>query len=201
MRPNLLLVRAFVAVSVALLVAAGVAVAAVVRDDQPQGQPAAATRVNRFDANRAWDLIELQLTYGQRPAGSPQLRRLAPKLRDRLPGGHFEAVPGEPGLRNVVGTIPGRRPGIVIGAHYDTLVKPEGFIGANNGAAGSAIVVELGRALARLKRPANAREVRLVLFDGEEPTAGCRRRIRTSPRTACAARGPTSRPTRTAPTR
>jgi Peptidase family M28 len=170
--PNLRLVRAFLAVSVALLVAAGVAVAAVVGGDEPDGQPAAAARVNRFDANRAWDLIELQLTYGQRPAGSAQLRRLAPKLRDRLPGRHFEPIPGEPRLRNVVGTIPGRRPGIVIGAHYDTLVKPEGFIGANNGAAGSAIVVELGRALSRLKRPANAREVRLVLFDGEEPDSG-----------------------------
>jgi glutaminyl-peptide cyclotransferase len=144
----LLFVRAFVAVSVAVLVAAGVAVAAVVKgDSEPEkGRPAAATRVDRFDADRAWKLVELQLTYGQRPAGSSQLRRLAPQLRHRLPGGHFEPIPGEPGLRNVVGTIPGKRPGVVIGAHYDTLVKPEGFIGANNGAAGSAIVHELGRA-------------------------------------------------------
>jgi Zn-dependent M28 family amino/carboxypeptidase len=79
-------------------------------------------------------------------------------------------LPG--GLRNVVGTLPGRRPGIVVGAHYDTLAAPRGFVGANNGAAGSAIVVELGRALARLPRTAGAREVRLVLFDGEEPPRG-----------------------------
>jgi hypothetical protein len=169
----LVLVRAFVAVSVAVLLAAGVAVAAVVRgDSEPQSRPAATARADRFDADRAWKLVELQLAYGQRPAGSAQLRRLAPKLRDRLPGGRFEPVPGEPGLRNVVGTIPGRRPGLVIGAHYDTLVKPAGFVGANNGAAGSAIVVELGRALQRIERPANAREIRLVLFDGEEPAAG-----------------------------
>jgi glutaminyl-peptide cyclotransferase len=170
----LVVVRAFVAVSVAVLLAAGVAVAAVVKgDSKPEkGRPAAATHVDRFDADRAWKLVELQLAHGQRPAGSAPLRRLAPKLRDRLPGGHFEPIAGEPGLRNVVGTIPGKRPGIVIGAHYDTLVKPEGFVGANNGAAGSAIVVELGRALARLKRPADAREIRLVLFDGEEPAAG-----------------------------
>jgi glutaminyl-peptide cyclotransferase len=169
----LLFVRAFVAVSVAVLVAAGVAVAAVVRgDSEPEPRPAATARTDRFDADRAWKLVELQLTYGQRPAGSRQLRRLAAQLRPRLPGGHFEPIPGEPGLRNVVGTIPGKRPGLVIGAHYDTLVKPEGFIGANNGAAGSAIVVELGSALRRLKRPAGAREIRLVLFDGEEPAAG-----------------------------
>jgi hypothetical protein len=127
---------------------------------------------DRFDANRAYALTKLQVGYGQRPAGSPQLRRLAERLVIRLPHGHFEDVPGQPGVRNIVGTLPGRRPGIVVGAHYDTLVKPVGFVGANNGAAGSAIVIELSRALAKLHRPKNAREVTFVLFDGEEPPAG-----------------------------
>ncbi|MDA0163251.1 M28 family metallopeptidase [Solirubrobacter ginsenosidimutans] len=126
----------------------------------------------RFDERRAWSLIELQVAAGQRPAGSRQLRRLAVRLRDRMPGGRFEAIPGQPGLRNVVARLPGRRPGIVVGAHYDTLVKPKGFVGANNGAAGSAIVVELSRALSRMPRPRNAREVTFVLFDGEEPPSG-----------------------------
>lgn len=132
-------------------------------------QPAA---IDRFDANRAWSLVRMQLRYGQRPAGSPQLRRLANRLRPLLPRGRFETLPGEPGLRNVVGTLPGRRPGIVIGAHYDTLVEPEGFVGANNGAAGTAVVVEIARALARTKPRRGAREVRFVLFDGEEPAEG-----------------------------
>jgi glutaminyl-peptide cyclotransferase len=128
--------------------------------------------VNHFDGGAAWKLIELQVGYGQRPAASPQLRRMAERLRPLLPHGHFEAVPGQKGVRNVVGTIPGRRPGIVLGAHYDTLVEPKGFVGANNGAAGSAIVIQTARALAHLRRPAGAREVRFVLFDGEEPAAG-----------------------------
>src|SRR4051794_40264877 len=87
----------------------------------------AAARPDPFDAQRAYALTRLQVGYGQRPAGSPQLRKLAERLRVRLPGGHFEPAPGQPGVRNVVGTLPGRRPGIVVGAHYDTLVKPEGF--------------------------------------------------------------------------
>jgi glutaminyl-peptide cyclotransferase len=132
----------------------------------------AGLRVDRFDAQRAWRTVERQLAYGQRPAGSPQLQRLARRLRPLLPNGRFERLPGEPGLRNVVGTLPGRRPGIVIGAHYDTLVKPAGFVGANNGAAGSAVVIEAARALKHVRRPAGAREVRFVLFDGEEPAAG-----------------------------
>jgi hypothetical protein len=75
------------------------------------------------------------------------LRRLAERLRPLLPGGRFEAIRGEPGLRNVVGVLPGRKPGVVAGAHYDTLAKPRGFVGANNGAAGTAIVIEAARAL------------------------------------------------------
>jgi glutaminyl-peptide cyclotransferase len=132
-------------------------------------------KVNRFDGNRAYRLTSLQVTYGQRPAGSPQLARLAERLRPLLPAGRFEALPGstpDKPLRNVVGTVPGRKPAIVVAAHYDTLVKPVGFVGANNGAAGSAIVIELARTLRKLKRPADAPELQFVLFDGEEPDAG-----------------------------
>jgi len=129
-------------------------------------------KVNRFDEAAAWRLVKEQVRVGQRPAGSPQLRRLAVRLRRMLPGGHFEPVPGERGLRNVVGTMPGRTPGIVIGAHYDTLVKPKGFVGANNGAAGTAVVVGVARALQRLDLAKGGRQVSFVLFDGEEPAAG-----------------------------
>jgi glutaminyl-peptide cyclotransferase len=129
-------------------------------------------RVDRFDVDAAWRLVRLQLRYGQRPAGSKQLRALARRLRPKLPGGRFEPISGEPLLRNIVGTLPGRRPGLVIGAHYDTLVKPKGFVGANNGAAGTAVVVQVGRALRKLRRPRGAPEIRLVLFDGEEPPEG-----------------------------
>jgi glutaminyl-peptide cyclotransferase len=126
----------------------------------------------RFDSASAWGLIKMQLGYGQRPAGSPQLRRLAVRLRALLPHGRFEPLPHDPGLRNVVGTLPGSKPGIVVGAHYDTLAAPKGFVGANNGAAGTAIVIEVARALAREKQRPGEREVRFVLFDGEEPARG-----------------------------
>ena len=129
-------------------------------------------KVNRFDSDAAWRLVKQQVAVGQRPAGSPRLRRLAGRLRRMLPEGRFEPVPGEPGLRNVVGTLAGTKPAVVIGAHYDTLVKPRGFVGANNGAAGTAVVIGVARALARADVSAGSREVRFVLFDGEEPAAG-----------------------------
>jgi Zn-dependent M28 family amino/carboxypeptidase len=69
--------------------------------------------------------------------------------------------------------VPGTSPAIVIGAHYDVEARPKGFVGANDGAAGTAAVVALARAFARAKRPAGAPELRFVLFDGEEEPAGC----------------------------
>jgi Zn-dependent M28 family amino/carboxypeptidase len=81
-------------------------------------------------------------------------------------------VPNDPRLRNIVGTVPGRQPAIVIGAHYDTLAAPKGFLGANNGAAGTAITVQLARDIGKLPRPTNAPELDFVLFDGEEPPRG-----------------------------
>jgi hypothetical protein len=136
------------------------------------GPSACDAKSPRFDSARAWNLVKLQVAAGQRPAGSAQLRGLAVKLRPYMHDGRFVDIPGQPGLRNIVGRLPGRRPGIVVGAHYDTLTSPPGFVGANNGAAGSAIVLELSRDLARLKRPKSAREVTFVLFDGEEPPSG-----------------------------
>jgi hypothetical protein len=126
-------------------------------------------KLNRFDTPKAWDLIKAQVRYGQRPAGSRALKKLAEVLRPKLPGGHFEPVPGQPGLRNIVGSLPGTQPAIVIGAHYDTLAAPPGFKGANNGASGSAIVIQLAHDLAKLKRPAGAPALQFALFDGEEP--------------------------------
>jgi len=147
-------------------------VAALVVALATQLSSAAAGGVNRFDSGRAWSLVRMQLGYGQRPAGSPQLQALARRLRVRLPHGRFEPLPGQPGLRNIVGTIPGTRPGIVIGAHYDTLADPKGVVGANNGAAGTAIVLEVADALRQMKLKPGGREIRFVLFDGEEPPSG-----------------------------
>jgi glutaminyl-peptide cyclotransferase len=128
-------------------------------------------RTDNFDVVRAYGHLRSQVRMGPRPAGSPTSRRLAVRLRRELPRGRFEAVPGDPpGMRNVVGHLPGRRPAILVGAHYDTFDIPR-FVGANDGAAGTAAVVELSRALARGRR-ACAREIRFVLFDGEEAPPG-----------------------------
>jgi hypothetical protein len=136
-------------------------------DDEADGAPAHLARptADRFDSAAAWKLLREQVELGPRPAGSETSLRLARRLRRLLPSGRFEAVPG--GLRNVVGTIRGREPGyIVVGAHYDTKDLP-GFVGANDGASGTAVLVELARTL---KRPRHT--IKFILFDGEESPRG-----------------------------
>lgn len=133
----------------------------------PAGRAPRAVR-DGFDGRRAFALLERQVRLGPRPAGSRAARRLGGELRRMLPAGRFQPVPG--GLRNVVGTVPGRERArvVVVGAHYDTKAEP-GFVGANDAAGGTAAVVELARSI----RPRELRAtLRFVLFDGEESPPG-----------------------------
>jgi glutaminyl-peptide cyclotransferase len=129
---------------------------------------AASAEPDRFDEGRAFALLREQVRLGPRPAGSAASRKLARRLKSLLPNSRFQAVPG--GLRNVIGVVPGREPGrtVVVGAHYDTKDLP-GFVGANDGASGTATVVELARSI----RPRQLRPTLVfILFDGEETPKG-----------------------------
>jgi len=153
----------------ALALVAGGAVAGVAGSEASDAQRlqarAAAPTVDRFDERRAWSRLRWQVRLGERPAGSATSRRLARAGARLLPRGRIEREAN--GVWNVVGSIPGRKPAILVGAHYDTKDLP-GFVGANDGASGVAVVLELARVLARAPRRPGAREVRFVLFDAEE---------------------------------
>lgn len=121
-------------------------------------------KIDRFDGSRAYASVRRQVALGPRPAGSRASARLAEQLRAALPRGRFQPVPG--GLRNVIGVVPGRQPGrtVIVGAHYDTK-DLAGFVGANDGASGVAVVLELARIIrAHPVRPT----ILFALFDGEE---------------------------------
>jgi hypothetical protein len=129
---------------------------------------AAVDRPDRFDSARAWRLLKHQVALGERPAGSAASRRLAAYIKRRLPNARYQSVPG--GLRNVVGRVPGREPGrvVLLGAHYDTK-DIDGFVGANDGASGTAVALRLAREI----KPRTIRPTLLfVFFDGEESPRG-----------------------------
>jgi glutaminyl-peptide cyclotransferase len=126
---------------------------------------AAAVHTHRFDGAAAFRLLRRQVELGPRPAGSPESRRLARLLKRIVPRGEYQEVPG--GLRNVIGTVRGREPGyVVLGAHYDTK-DIRGFVGANDGASGTAVTAQLARTI---RRPRHT--VKFVFFDGEESPRG-----------------------------
>ncbi len=145
-----------------------------VPDESPcPGGRAPAARADRLDEDRTFALLREQVELGPRPAGSEVSRRLADGLRRLLPNGELEEIDargpdGRP-LRNVIGAVRGRDPIrlVVVGAHYDTKDLP-GFVGANDGAGGTAAVVSLARSI----RPGRlSPTVVFVLFDGEEAPA------------------------------
>ena len=153
-------------------------------------RPRGGREPDRFDARRAFADLRAQVALGPRPAGSEASRRLAARLPARLPGGRFEAVPG--GLRNVVGTLPAGARRSWWGRTTTPRTSP-GSSALNDGAAGTATVLELARVLGA-RRPACEREIRFVMFDGEESLAG---RGPTSMTEGLRAAGPTPPPTPT----
>jgi len=137
-------------------------------DDGGAAAAVPTAKLNRFDGQAAFRSVRRQVALGPRPAGSAASRRLAKRIRAALPGGRFQAVPG--GLRNVVGVVRGREPSrkVVVGAHYDTK-DARGFVGANDGASGTAVLTQLARTI-RPRRTGPT--VVFIAFDGEESPRG-----------------------------
>jgi glutaminyl-peptide cyclotransferase len=156
MTPNLPRVRGLplLAAVAVLLVGCG--------DDQSTSTPAPE---RSFDADRAFADLEAQVEIGPRPSGSPANERTAQMLAARLRDAGVEDVRIQHPWRNVVGVIPGdESDAILLGAHFDTKDIP-GFVGANDGASGVAVVLELAR---QLHAPLDGPSVYLALFDAEE---------------------------------
>jgi glutaminyl-peptide cyclotransferase len=151
----------------ALVAAAALAAAAC--GDDGAGARGQAGADDLFDADRAFEDLRAQVEFGPRPAGSAANRVQTRFLARRLRRGGADDVRIQRPHRNVVGTIPGRERGaVVVGAHHDTFAL-EGLVGANDGASGVAVVLELVRSLPpRLDGPS----LRLSLFDAEEARPG-----------------------------
>ncbi len=133
-------------------------------DGEPAGTGSGASG---FDAERAMSDLRAQVALGPRPAGSEASRKLTRMLAAELRDAGVEAVRIQRPHRNVVGVVPGGGEGyVVVGAHHDTKdgIGP-GFEGANDGASGVAVVLELAR---NLRPGAEDPSIAIALFDAEE---------------------------------
>ena len=131
----------------------------------------------RFSGKRALQHMAAQCRFGPRIPGSPAsvaagdyiIRELeAQQWEVRTQEWKYDRVP----LRNIVG-VRGQGPVVLIGAHYDTrpladrdpLRRDLPVLGANDGASGTAVLLELARALAPQELGV---QVWLAFFDAED---------------------------------
>jgi Zn-dependent M28 family amino/carboxypeptidase len=127
----------------------------------------------RINPTRALQYVREIVALGPRPVGSSGHRKLEDYLRARLKGDNVEvdeftaATPaGAFPLRNYIARYPGSKDGVVvIATHYDTLYARKDFVGANDGASGSGLLLELAN---QLRGRREGPSVWLVWLDGEE---------------------------------
>jgi len=148
------------------------------------GSGCSCSEMETFDGENAYELIGKQLEFGPRPPGSQALRNTGDWIIDELRSSGWEISEHifeyrDVELRNIAGmwnpdTADQSSGGVILfGAHYDTRPladldpdHPEMPVpGANDGASGVAVLLELARVLERQNYP---REVWMVFFDGED---------------------------------
>jgi glutaminyl-peptide cyclotransferase len=129
-----------------------------------------------FDANRSMQYVKEIVALGPRPIGSANHKKVEDYITSHLKGDAVEddaftadTVEGKFPVRNIIAKYPGTKDGIiVIASHYDTNypLRNTSFIGANDGAATSALLLELANQLRGKKR--DGYSVWLLWTDAEE---------------------------------
>jgi hypothetical protein len=137
-----------------------------------------------FDGERAMQEVEAQVALGPRLPGSQAHAQLVAYFVEELEEAGWSVEiketsrMGHP-VRNVVARRGEGRPWVVLGAHYDTrqladrdpdpAKRAEPVPGANDGASGAAVLLELARALPEeLEGRSWAGQIWLVFFDAED---------------------------------
>lgn len=129
-----------------------------------------------FNANRAMQYVKEIVALGPRPIGSENHKKVEKYILAHLKGDEveqdsFDIHPSEGTfpVRNIIAKFPGTRDGIIVNAsHYDTNwpLRNTSYIGANDGASSSALLLEVANQLRGKKLEGYS--VWLVWDDAEE---------------------------------
>ena len=141
---------------------------------QPEDEAPAADKTGGFDGKRAYAHVAKQVAFGPRPSGSAAIGQLQEYIQSELTSygckvdvDSFTAdTPvGRLPMKNIVTKIPGDKAGIImLATHYDTK-RLDSFVGADDGASSTAVMLELARLLCGKH---SAYQVWITFFDGEE---------------------------------
>ncbi len=129
-----------------------------------------------IDSERAMRYVKEIVKFGPRPIGSANHRKVEDYITSHLKGDNVEdevftadTLEGKFPVRNIIAKFPGTRDGIiVIASHYDTNypLRNTSYVGANDGASSSALLLEIANQLRGKKR--DGYSVWLVWDDAEE---------------------------------
>jgi Zn-dependent M28 family amino/carboxypeptidase len=129
-----------------------------------------------FDGDRAMQYVKDIVKFGPRPVGSANHKKVEEYIASRLKGDQVEddtftadTPEGKFPVHNIIAKFPGTKDGIiVIASHYDTNypLRKTSYVGANDGASSSALLLELANQLRG--KPRDGYSVWLVWDDAEE---------------------------------
>lgn len=129
-----------------------------------------------FDGQRAYEQVAKQVSFGPRPAGSPEIAKLQDYIVAELRSYGCEVATdsfsadtpaGRLPMKNILAKIPGEKPGIILlGTHYDTKRIPN-FVGADDAGSSTGVMLEIARLLCGEKKPRKY-AVWIAFFDAEE---------------------------------
>jgi glutaminyl-peptide cyclotransferase len=110
-----------------------------------------------FNSARAMQYVKEIVAFGPRPIGSANHRKVEDYIHSHLKGDQVEddaftidTSEGKFPVRNIIAKYPGTRDGIiVIASHYDTNypLRDTNYVGANDGASSSALLLEIANQL------------------------------------------------------
>ena len=129
-----------------------------------------------FDGDRAMQYLKDIVKFGPRPLGSANHKKVEEYIESHLKGDQVEddiftadTPEGKFPVHNIIAKYPGTKDGIiVVASHYDTNypLRNTAYVGANDGASSSALLLELANQLRG--KPRDGYSVWLVWDDAEE---------------------------------
>ena len=141
-----------------------------------QSEPAPpADQTGGFDGAKAFDQVAKIVSFGPRPPASDGIHKVQEYISTQLKSEgcqveqqdfHASTPKGDVAMQNIVAKAPGTGPGIILLlTHYDSLGSVENFVGAEDSASSTGMMIELARHLCAQKGP---NSVWMAFLDGEE---------------------------------